>query len=227
MKAMILAAGRGERMRPLTDHLPKPLLRVGDKSLIEHHIIQLVRQGITDIVINHAWLGSLIEEALGDGARYGCHLSYSAEGAAGLETAGGIVQALSLLGDEPNWVVNGEVWTDFQPKVPLTLAPNQLAHLILVPNPEQHPLGDFGLEQGKVLPQAPVQWTFSGIGCYSPELFRGLAPGVRKLAPILRQAMEHQQVTGELYQGRWFDIGTPARLELANTLWQQEQSDVG
>lgn len=221
---MILAAGRGERMRPLTDHLPKPLLRVGDRSLIEHHIARLVDAGITEIVINHAWLGELIERMLGDGSRYGCQLCYSAEGPTGLETAGGIQKALPLLGDEPFWVVNGDVWTDFSFQNPSALAPGALAHLVLVPNPLQHPQGDFGLEHGFAKASAEQQWTFSGIGLYRAALFAELTPGVHKLAPLLRQAMQTQQVTAELYQGRWADVGTMQRLEQANTEWRMEHN---
>lgn len=222
MKAMILAAGRGERMRPLTDHLPKPLLRLGDRSLIEHHIARLVRAGITDIVINHAWLGDLIERMLGDGARYGCRLHYSAEGAIGLETAGGIQKALPLLGDEPFWVINGDVWTDFSIDAAFVLPAGVLAHLVLVPNPAHHLAGDFGVQQGFARASAPEQWTFSGMGVYHPRLFAELAPGVHKLAPLLRQAMSTNQVTAEVYQGRWADIGTMQRLEQANTEWRME-----
>lgn len=221
MKAMILAAGRGERMRPLTDHLPKPLLRIGDRCLIEHHICRLVAAGIDDIVINHAWLGELIERMLGNGERYGCRLQYSAEGATGLETAGGIAKALPLLGEEPFWVINGDVWTDYpfdgQKELPATM----LAHLVLVENPPQHPTGDFGLVDGLVLPHATQQWTFSGIGLYRPELFASVPAGVAKLAPLLRQAMATCQVSGEVYAGTWADIGTPERLAQANADWQQ------
>lgn len=222
MKAMILAAGRGERMRPLTDHLPKPLLRLGDRCLIEHHIARLVEAGIQDIVINYAWLGELVERMLGSGERYGCRLHYSNEGATGLETAGGIQRALPLLGAEPFWVINGDVWTDYPIDARLQLASSMMAHLVLVPNPPQHPCGDFGIANGIVQAHAAQQWTFSGIGLYRPELFRSLTPGVHKLAPLLRQAMATQQVSGEVYTGLWADIGTPERLEQANQLWQQE-----
>lgn len=221
MKAMILAAGRGERMRPLTDHLPKPLLRIGDRCLIEHHISRLVAAGITEIVINHAWLGELIERMLGNGERYGCRLLYSAEGLTGLETAGGIARALPLLGDAPFWVINGDVWTDYVIDPDKKLSADVLAHLVLVDNPSQHPAGDFGLAEGRVLAHAPHQWTFSGIGLYHPELFADVAAGVAKLAPLLRQAMLAQQVTGEIYTGIWADIGTPERLAQANADWQR------
>lgn len=221
MKAMILAAGRGERMRPLTDHLPKPLLRIGDRSLIEHHIARLVSAGIQDIVINHAWLGELIERMLGSGERYGCRLHYSAEGATGLETAGGIARALPLLGEEPFWVINGDVWTDYVIDRHKNLPTSMLAHLVLVSNPPQHPSGDFGLADGLVLPHADQQWTFSGIGLYHPALFANVPAGVAKLAPLLRQAMHNRQVSGEIFTGMWADIGTPERLADANADWSR------
>lgn len=218
-KAMILAAGRGERMRPLTDTLPKPLLKVDGKALIEYHIQELKSAGIKEILINTAWLGEIIPEYLGDGAYWGVNLTYSHEETA-LETAGGIRKALSFFDDEPFVVVNGDVWTDFD--FSLLTKPKAKAHLVLVPNPEQHPNGDFGLDNGTVLAQSETQYTFSGIGVYQPEIFADLELNkAEPLAPILRKLMEKQEVTGQLYQGQWRDIGTPERLEALNKEFQK------
>ncbi len=217
MRAMILAAGRGERMRPLTDHLPKPLLPVGGKALIEHHLDALARAGFVEIVINHAWLGDKIEAALGDGQHYGVRLRYSAEQAGALETAGGIRQALPLLGDEPFVVINGDVLTDYPfAKLRGALATAHLAHLVLVPNPAQHPQGDFALKAGLACSEGPNKLTFSGIGVYRPAFFREVPAGPQKLAPFLRAAMARQQVSAECYDGYWADIGTPQRLAAAD-----------
>jgi len=212
MKAMILAAGRGERMRPLTDVTPKPLLKVGGDYLIAHHLNSLVAAGITEIVINHAWLGEQLEQALGDGRRYGAKIHYSAEGDVGLETAGGIKRALPLLGDEPFVVVNGDVWSDFEFSS-LPSMPAGLAHLVLVDNPEFHPEGDFSLAQGDVRSDGASKLTFSGIGVYRPELFDDVPDGRAPLAPLLRQAMVGGKVSGEHYCGGWVDVGTPQRLD--------------
>ena len=212
MKAMILAAGRGERMRPLTDHTPKPLLKVADKALIEYHIEGLVRAGFADIIINHAWLGEQFEQALGSGERYGAHLMYSPEGATALETGGGIFKALPLLGSAPFVVVNGDVWSDY----PFTRLPRNmttLAHLVLVPNPPQHPHGDFFFADGALRESGMAKSTFSGIGMYRAELFTGCRPGAFPLAPLLRVAITQGRASGELYQGAWYDIGTPERME--------------
>jgi len=219
MKAMILAAGRGERMRPLTDHTPKPLLKAGGRRLIEYHIDALVAAGMREIVINHAHLGSQIEASLGDGARYGAQINYSAdtpEGAA-LETGGGIFKALPLLGDAPFVVVNGDIWTDY-PYSHLPAVPHGMAHLVLVDNPPYHLKGDFVLRAGthnNVYDLAPGEptLTFSGIGVYRPELFAGCTPGKFQLAPLLRNAMQQHAVTGTHYTGQWMDIGTPQRLD--------------
>lgn len=222
MKAMILAAGRGERMRPLTDHTPKPLLIAGGRRLIEYHIAALVNAGITEIVINHAHLGSQIEATLGDGSRYGARIFYSSEGEAGLETAGGIFKALPLLGNAPFMVINGDIWTDY-PLLQLPKEPKGQAHLVLIDNPAHHPAGDFVLRERLVSPPAAGDktLTFSGIGVYRPELFEGCAPGKFPLAPLLRKAMEARAVTGEHYTGRWVDVGTPQRLhELDDALRQ-------
>lgn len=212
MKAMILAAGHGTRMRPLTDHTPKPLLLAGGKPLIVWHIEKLVRAGFRDIVINIAWLGWQIPEALGDGSRWNVRLHYSDEQNEGaLETAGGIVKALPLLGDKPFLVVNGDVWCDY-PCLPIQLTENDLAHLVLVNNPIHNLKGDFALQDGCVFSEGDERLTFSGIGFYRPELFAGLEYGKRPLAPLLREAMQNGQVSGEWFGGDWRDIGTPERL---------------
>ena len=224
MKAMILAAGRGERMRPLTDDTPKPLLAVAGKSLIERHIEALVTAGFTELVINHAWLGEKIEEVLGDGARFGAIISYSPEGDQGLETGGGIFRALPLLsgdgGDDPFLVINGDVVTDFDfsslahlGQTPFdNFLQDNLAHLVLVPNPDFHPEGDFSLEEGMVKSTGNSQYTFSGIGIYHPRLFAGCRENIFPLAPLLRGAMNQGQVSGELFNGLWVDVGTRERL---------------
>jgi MurNAc alpha-1-phosphate uridylyltransferase len=211
MQAMILAAGRGERMRPLTDHIPKPLLQAGGKPLIVHHLERLASAGIRDIVINHAHLGGQIEAALGDGSRWGVRIRYSPEGKA-LETGGGIFRALPLLGLNPFLVVNGDIWTDLDFSR-LRIETDRLAHLVLVNNPPHHPGGDFALTDGRVLAEGEPRYTFSGIGVYHPDLFRDHEPGAFPLAPLLREAMRRDLVSGELYRGRWSDVGTPGRLQ--------------
>jgi N-acetyl-alpha-D-muramate 1-phosphate uridylyltransferase len=216
MKAMILAAGRGERMRPLTDHTPKPLLLVAGKPMIVHTIEQLVQAGYTELVINHAHLGAKIAAALGDGTQFGASIQYSPEGELGLETAGGIIHALPLLGKEPFLVVNGDITTDFD-FASLQTVTVDLAHLVLVANPDHHPDGDFGLTDGLVDEQAAEQLTFSGIGVYSPKLFDGLPEGSRKLGGLLRLAIRQQRVSGQKFDGFWLDIGTPERLHALNT----------
>lgn len=227
MKAMILAAGRGERMRPLTDLLPKPLLAVAGKPLIHYHLEALRVAAVQDIVINHAWLGHLLPEHLGTGQQFGVNISYSDEGAEGLETAGGIKKALPLLGDAPFIVINGDVFTDY-PYQQLTnkLAPDSMVHLVLVPNPQQHPKGDFGISAtGLALAEAQQCFTFSGIAVYRPEFFSAVAEGKQKLAPYLRQAMQQNKVTAELYLGVWHDIGTVKRLTELSA--QLESAHVG
>ncbi|WP_421233574.1 N-acetylmuramate alpha-1-phosphate uridylyltransferase MurU [Aeromonas jandaei] len=222
MKAMILAAGRGERMRPLTDLLPKPLLAVGGKPLIVHHIEKLKAAGVTELVINHAWLGHKLVETLGDGSALGVTIRWSAEESA-LETAGGIIQALPLLGDEPFLVINGDTWLDldYRSLVEQPLG-EHLAHLWLVPNPPQHPAGDFALQDGKVV-DTPA-FTFSGVGLYQPAAFAGLSAGARKLAPLLREWMAQGLVGGCLLAGEWRDIGTVERLrELDEQLQRRAQ----
>lgn len=214
MKAMILAAGRGERMRPLTDSMPKPLLKVGGKSLIGWHIERLVAAGFKQLVINHAYLGEQIELAFGDGSEWGAEIVYSAEGVA-LETAGGIANALPLLGDAPFLVVNGDVFCDIDfSSFKQALNKPNLAHLVMVNNPQQHPKGDFVLQEGKLKSEGEEKLTFSGIGVYSPILFKQIVRGeAAKLAPLLKQAMLNGLVTGEHFQGVWHDIGTPERLQ--------------
>jgi len=212
---MILAAGRGERMRPMTDTIPKPLLRIGGQTMIERHVHALARAGITELVINHAWLGEQIEKALGDGHAYGVSIRYSAETGDSLETGGGILNALPLLGSEPFIVVNADIWTDF-PFDSLPSNPQGLAHLVMVDNPEQHPGGDFSLSEGKLSSNGPAMLTFSGIGVYRPAVFADCSPGAFPLGPVLRKLMAAGQVSGERYTGSWFDIGTPERLDAVN-----------
>jgi len=218
-----LAAGRGERMRPLTDHTPKPLLEAGGKPLIVWHIENLVRAGIRELVINHAHLGAQIETALGDGSRFGAHIRYSSEGTA-LETAGGIAFALHLLGEQPFAVINGDIWCDYDfaglPARAAALQDNgDDAHLVLVNNPPQHPNGDFGLHQQRVIDSSP-KLTFSGIGIYRPSLFAHMTRGTKApLAPLLRAQIALGKVSGEHHRGLWVDVGTPQRLaELDNQI---------
>lgn len=232
MKAMILAAGRGERMRPLTDHTPKPLLKVGGKPLIVWHIERLAKAGFKQIVINHAHLGQQIEDALGDGAQWGVRIQYSPEQVA-LETAGGIANALHLLTgngtkNEPFLVVNGDTFTeiDFSALTPSHLegagwseVAKRLAHLVLVDNPPQHPNGDFAIQDGMLKNEGAQMFTFSGVGVYHPNLFADVVIGQpAKLAPLLRKAIENSAATAQYYQGVWHDIGTPERLRQLDEL---------
>ncbi len=210
MKAMILAAGRGVRMGPLTDRIPKPLLPVAGKPLIVHQIQRLAAAGIKDFVINHAYLGSMIEASLQDGGAWDVSIRYSPEREA-LETGGGIFNALPLLGDEPFWVVNGDIWCDFNVTA-RCLDEGFLAHLILVDNPAHHPQGDFVLQNGRVSEGTAGRLTFSGIGLYHPQLFHGCRAGGFPLAPLLRNAMQNKRVSGEAHHGVWIDVGTPERL---------------
>lgn len=227
MKAMILAAGRGERMRPLTDHCPKPLLEVGGRSLLEWHLLALSRAGIREVVINLAWQGAMIPAALGDGSRFGVRIVYSDEHEHALETAGGIIKALPLLGEAPFLVINGDIWTDFDYARPPRLDAAAQGSLILVPNPPQHPRGDFALQprregepEADILADpalldsaaAPPRYTFSGIAVYRPEFFAGVAAGRQPLLPLLRRAAAAGRLRGRLYQGLWSDVGTPDRL---------------
>jgi len=236
---MLLAAGRGERMRPLTDHKPKPLLEAGGKPLIVWHIEKLVRAGITELVINYAHLGAQIEAALGDGRRFGARIQYSPEAHA-LETAGGIANALPLLGDEPFAVINSDIYCDYDfallPECAAALqASGDMAHLVLVDNPPHHPAGDFGLSKSRIVPSTSLALliikgescsspdngrlggvellTFSGIGIYQPSLFRHIPSGGRApLAPLLREQIALSKISGEHYRGLWIDVGTPQRL---------------
>lgn len=212
MKAMILAAGKGERLRPLTLHTPKPLVQVGGVPLIEYHIRALAEAGFTELVINHAWLGEQIEAYLGTGNRFGVSIRYSAEGEP-IETGGGIHRALPLLGDQPFAVINGDIWTDYD-FAALALPPERLAHLVLVDNPAHHPAGDFALVGGNIMESdaSSAKLTYSGIAVLHPRLFAACTAGAFKLAPLLRRAMEAGQVSGEHYSGRWVDVGTHERL---------------
>lgn len=208
---MILAAGRGERMRPLTDSQPKPLLSVHGRPLIDHHIVSLVGAGIAELVINLGWLGERVRDYLGDGRRFGARIVYSDEGYPPLETGGGIERALPLLGPDPFWLVNGDVFCEY-PFAGRGLAPGQLGHLVLVPNPAHHPAGDFTLDAGRVTNDAGRRLTYSGIAVLDPKLFAGCTPGRFPLAPLLRAAADRGAVSGELFDGIWSDIGTPERL---------------
>lgn len=217
---MILAAGRGERMRPLTDHTPKPLLPVAGRPLIVWHIERLARAGIRDLVVNHAHLGEQIESRLGDGATWGVRIRYSAEGTA-LETGGGIFHALPLLDGRPFLVINGDVWSDIDLGA-LRIASADLAHLVMVENPAHHPLGDFRLSGGRLYAEGEPRLTFGGVGVYRRGLFDGCTPGAFPLAPLLRSAMRAGRVGGELHRGQWVDVGTPQRLaEIEQTLVRQ------
>lgn len=216
MRAMILAAGRGERMRPLTDHTPKPLLQVGGKPLIVWHIEKLVCAGIRELVINHAHLGAQIESALGDGSRFNAQIRYSPEASA-LETAGGIANALPLLDDAPFAVINGDIFCDYdfsqlRSRAAAMQGNGDAAHLVLVNNPEHHPNGDFGVRGDRIVNEAP-KFTFSGIGIYQPSLFSEITRGsVAPLAPLLRAQIALGKVSGEHHEGFWVDVGTPQRL---------------
>lgn len=213
MKAMILCAGRGERLRPLTDQTPKPLLKAGGRPLVEHTLRALVAAGISQIVINTAHLGEMIRDYLGDGGRFDAEIAYSDESDGVLETGGGILRALPLLGrEDPFLVVNGDIGCDY-PYSRLLSRDVDLAHLVLVANPTHHPDGDFGLAGDRVIDTADLpRHTFAGIGLYRAELFRNCRPGRFPLAPLLREAMTRGQVRGELYRGFWMDIGTEQRL---------------
>lgn len=215
MRAMILAAGRGERLRPLTDTVPKPLLEVGGKSLLVHQLERLAAAGIVDVVINLGWLGEQIEAALGDGSSLGVNIEYSPEPPGALETAGGIVHALERLGKEPFLVVAGDILCDYPFERLAGMRPQGLGHLVMVNNPEHHPEGDFGLADGRLSNWAVPRLTFSGIGLYRPELFTKLSPGRRALRPVFEQALAEEQLSGELHAGFWSDIGTPERLDQA------------
>lgn len=216
MKAMILAAGLGNRMRPLTLYKPKPLLEVGGKALIVWHIEKLKKMGVTEIVINSAWLADILIGTLGDGSQFGVTIRWTREDE-GLETAGGIINALALLGDQPFILVNGDVWTtfDFASLLDINLA-DDLAHLVFVNNPEQHPQGDFTLANGRAYTfdqnQQGENLTYSGVAVINPKMFDGLEHGKRPLAPLLRQGMLDGKISAEKMQAAWVDVGTPERL---------------
>lgn len=215
MKAMILAAGRGERMRPLTDIMPKPLLQVAGKALIEWQLEALARAGVSDVVINLAWLGGQLRAKLGDGARFDVAIHYSDEGDSALETGGGIFKALPLLGTDPFWLVNGDVFANYDFSQ-AELSEGDLAHLVLVPNPPYHPRGDFALVADRVLNSGSPMLTYSGLAILSPALLQDCRPGRFPLAPLLREATTSGRVAGELLPAGWHDIGTPERLQALN-----------
>lgn len=215
MKVIILSAGRGERLRPLTDTTPKPLLQAGKYRLIEHTIQALVKAGFTDIIINTAHLAEQFPKILGDGQKHGAKITYSPEQEGGLETAGGIINALPLLGDEPFLVINGDIWTDYPLEniTVTTLAKNTLCHLILVSNPAHHPQGDFALSSSMINLDDNEKYTYSGIGIYHPKMFADYDVQRLALKPLLLDAIKNQQASAEYYQGKWSDIGTIERLQ--------------
>jgi MurNAc alpha-1-phosphate uridylyltransferase len=221
---MILAAGVGERMRPLTEHTPKPLLRVADTPLIEHHIRRLASAGFSEIVINVAHLGEQIMNYCMDGSQWDVTIIYSPEESP-LETAGGIVNALPLLGDTPFLVVNGDIWIDypFEKLAAYCLRPDEVAHLVLVENPPQHSFGDFQLDDNgwvRSLESGMYGWTYAGLGIYTPAFFAALPEGKMPLRPLLDAAIRRGQLGGEPYVGQWQDVGTPERLQELNTILQ-------
>jgi MurNAc alpha-1-phosphate uridylyltransferase len=211
MKAMLLAAGRGERMRPLTDAVPKPLLEVGGRPLIAWHLAALARAGVREVVINLSWLGAQLRAALGDGRHLGVSISWSEEGPIPLETGGGIFRALPLLGPGPFLVVNADIWTDID-FGRLRLPPEAHAHLVLVANPAHHPRGDFGLEGDRIVMRDSERLTYSGVGVYRPEFFAGCSAGRFPLLPLLNRAIAASRASGEMHRGQWCDVGTAERL---------------
>jgi len=212
MKCMLLAAGRGERLRPITDKIPKPLVKIAGKPLIDYHLNNLKTAGFKDIVINLSHLGELIEDYLGDGSKYDLNIEYSHEGDEPLETAGGIIHALPKLGNKPFLVMNADIWCDHTLSF-ADLSGDKLAHLVLVNNPAHNPKGDFVYEYGKVYNTGKDYLTFSGIGIYNPKFFEHLPTGRLALAPILREAIDKESVSAEYFTGNWFDSGTQARLD--------------
>ncbi len=226
MKAILLAAGRGERMRPLTDHTHKALLKAGKHRLIEYHLLALKQAGIEQCLINTAYLSQQIQDTLGDGSRYGLSIQYSDESQQALETAGGIINALPLLGSAPFLVVNADIWTDYPFAQLVAKAQRKVdywAHLVLVNNPEHHPAGDFSLKNDKLSRADTDKLTYSGIGVYTEKLFTDFAPGKRPLLPVLLNAIKAGQLSGEHYTGQWMDIGTPSRLEQLDRHLQQRE----
>jgi MurNAc alpha-1-phosphate uridylyltransferase len=214
MRAMILAAGRGERLRPITDTLPKPLVDVGGKALIEYHLENLAGAGFREVVINQGHLGNELSQALGDGSRWGLHINWSIEPPEALETGGGIFQALPHLGSGPFLVVNGDLWTDYS-FTRLRAVKCDWAHLVMIPNPAHNPDGDFALEGARIRDVGEPRLTFSGIAVYHPRLFQYCEPGRFSVVPLLKAAMRDHLVTGEEFRGNWNDIGTPERLQAA------------
>jgi len=217
MKAIVLAAGRGERLRPITDTTPKPLVPVAGRPLIAYHLRALAQAGVRDVVINISWLGERIRAALRDGAEYGVRITYSDEGPVAMETGGGIFNALPSLGPGAFLVVNGDVWADIDLRALIAKAAQDarsgaLGRLVLVPNPPQHPRGDFGLEGERVLADAPERFTYSGVAVYRPELFAGCAPGRFPMLPLLLRAIDARCLLGQIHTGEWWDVGTPERL---------------
>jgi N-acetyl-alpha-D-muramate 1-phosphate uridylyltransferase len=217
MKAIVLAAGRGERLRPITDTLPKPLVTVAGKPLIVYHLEALAGAGVRDVVINLSWLPDRIREALGDGSRYGVSITYTDEGPVALETGGGIFNALAHLGPGPFLVVNGDTFSDInlaalRARAQADIQSGALARIVLVPNPTQHPRGDFGLRGDEVVESDTERFTYSGVGLYRPELFEGCTPGRFPLVPLLKRAIAAGRLRGELHSGEWCDVGTPQRL---------------
>ena len=214
MKAMILAAGRGERMRPLTDATPKPLLLAGSRRLIEYHLENLAKAGFKDVIINVAWLGQQIIDTIGNGEKYKLNIHYSNEGDQALETGGGIYNALPLLGNEPFLVINGDVWTDYPFEKLRSYKLKDKAHLVLINNPEHNPKGDFSINGDRLLSDVSEKFTFSGIGIYSKEFFTTTSSkGKYPLAPMIRSYIDSNEISGEVYPGKWIDIGTPQRLK--------------
>jgi MurNAc alpha-1-phosphate uridylyltransferase len=223
MKAMILAAGRGERMRPFTDQIPKPLLEVAGKPLIVWHLEKLAKANFEEVIINHAHLGEMIETYVGDGSRWNLKITYSREGSP-LETAGGIKKALPLIGDQPFLVVNADIYTDFNFATIKNRNLNDCkGHLVMVKNPKQHPDGDFFLQNNQIELEGKERLTFSGIAIYQPKIFEDInIEPVAKLAPILKKLIDTKCISGEAYQGLWFDIGTPERLNEVNLFLKEE-----
>lgn len=213
MKAMILAAGRGERMRPLSDRMPKPLLEVGGYPLIEYHLAALLKAGVREVVVNLSWLGDRIHDALGGGGRHGLSIAYSAEGPVPLGTGGGIHHALPLLGADPFLLVNGDIWIDL-PFDELRRPAGSLAHLVLVPNPPHHPGGDYGLSANGHVQPAPTTLTYSGLSILDPRLFEGCEAGAFPLKPLFDRALAAGKLTGQQHEGTWSDVGTPERLAM-------------
>jgi len=217
MKAIVLAAGRGERLRPITDTTPKPLVPVGGKPLIAYHLEALAQAGVRDVVINLSWLADRIRAELGDGARYGVRITYSDEGPVAMETGGGIFNALPSLGPGAFLVVNGDVWADIDLRALIAAAAadapsGALARLVLVPNPPQHPRGDFSLDGEHVTTDGATRFTYSGVGVYQPELFAGCVPGRFPMLPLFQKAIGARRLLGQVHRGEWWDVGTPERL---------------